>query len=124
MLNTDKRPAQKALCGAAILHFLPAALYWPIVGLKWDINDWVRIAGVALFMLLAACAIWRPLSALAIGIVAYGLYLAALVVYGPGWQLLPWIVASSVMVVLLLGWAGARRRALGPAAGERNSQTS
>ncbi len=70
-----ERTASKALFGAAVIHLLPGLLYWPVAGLKFELNDYVRLGG---FLILTAMGVVARRAPLPSAAVSCSLYLAFL----------------------------------------------
>jgi hypothetical protein len=106
----EKFLPSKALVGAAVLFVLPGLLFWPVRGLKFDLNDWVRIGGVSFFILMAIWARWMPLPASIISLVVYLLFLCMQLLRIAFWTPIIWILNGSILLVLIVALVAAIKR--------------
>jgi hypothetical protein len=107
-----KRPKTSgALIGAAIVHLVPGILFWAVAGLKYDLNDAIRIGGSLAFLILGIWARWTPLPPAVIALVVYGAYAALQIISGPrNLPLVIYIVHVSIMALLIIAVVSAARR--------------
>lgn len=100
-IRSGQQTASKALIWAAVIHLLPGLLYWPVGGIKFDLNDCVRIGG---FLFLAAMGVWArrsPLPPAALCFSLYMVFLALQASQGLIWRPVLWVVQGPVVLLLL-----------------------
>jgi hypothetical protein len=98
----ERHAASKALLGAALLYLVPGLLYWPVAGLKFDLNDWVRIVGCGLLAAMGVWARWAPLRPAIICSASYALLLGVQIYQGLRWNLIIGILHGSIIALLLV----------------------
>ncbi len=110
--DTKPPKTSSALFGAAIVHLVPGILYWVVAGLKYDLNDAVRIGGSLLFLILGEIwARWTPLPPAVIALFVYSAYAVFQIISGP--RTLPpilYVVHVSIMALLLIAVVSAGKR--------------
>lgn len=112
LVSVDRYQTSKALLGAAVVHLIPGLLYWPVGGITFDIHDWVRIGGFAIFILMGIGARWFPLAAAVICTTLYVLLLSFLLNNIAKWNLMVWILHATILMLLSIAlFAALKQRA-------------
>ena len=116
LVRNEGHATSKALLGAAVLYLVPGLLYWPVAGLKFDLNDWVRIVGCTSFAAMGLWARWAPLLPAIICTTLYACLLGVQAYQGLPGHPIVWILHGAIVLVLLVGLVAAiRERMTGPA---------
>ena len=107
MRTNDKHPTSNAILGSAVLFLIPGLIYWSILGLQFDVNDWLRI-GVCVF--LATMAVWaryKPLAPAIVCVVVYPIMVGIQLVCGTPIGLVMGILVAATFLLLLIGLVSA-----------------
>jgi hypothetical protein len=109
LARNEGHATSKALLGAAVLYLVPGLLYWPVAGLKFDLNDWVRILGCAVLAAMGLWARWAPLPPAIMCSALYTLLLGVQAYQGLRWHPIVWILHGAIVLLLLVGLVSAIR---------------
>ncbi len=105
--RSEKHTASKALFGVAVLYLVPGLLYWPVAGLKFDLNDWVRILGCVFLLTMGLLARRSPLVPVIICTVLFIVLLGVQTSQGIPRQPIFWILHGAIGLLLLVGLVSA-----------------